>query len=87
MKKLGRYKLNINISGQFIFSFWDDGRFSKSGNEKIPVKARNLVWPVDMERCKRNCQDCGMASLREFIKTGLTTGTQCKLKYDVKVCK
>jgi len=35
---------------------------------------------LNMDRCKRNCQDCGLKRLRPWKKKGLTTGTECSLK-------
>jgi len=64
-----------NSIGQFIFSFWDGDRFVGSGASKEPVKASQLAWPVDLGRCKRNCQDCSLKHLRSLKKKGLTTGT------------
>lgn len=68
--------------GQFLFSFWDMDRFIGTGHNKKPKKASKLVWPAYMKNCKRNCQDCGIVELRQWEQLGLTTGTQCFLKYD-----
>jgi len=83
----GYLGVQINArGGQFLFSFWDNDRFSGSGHNLVPKKASQLVWPVDHTLCKRNCQDCGLPSLEKFIKTGLTTGTQCIFQSkDIKV--
>jgi len=73
-------------SGQFLFSFWDEGRFIGSGKNKKPKIAGHLAWPTDMKNCKRHCLDCGLADLRQWRAEGFTTGTKCGVAYpDMKV--
>lgn len=67
--------------GQFIFSIWDSDRWNGVGHSKTPKKAGRLVWPLDTSVCKRNCQDCALAELRQWKKRGLTTGTKCMPLY------
>ena len=67
--------------GQFLFSFWDGDRFKGTGKDKEPIKSSKLAWPIDLSKCKRNCQDCGIKHLQELKKLGLTTGSQCKVNY------
>lgn len=83
----GYFGVQIHANGgSFLFSFWDQGRFTGSGHNKTPKKATNMVWPADMTRCKRNCQDCALPDLVKWKKLGLTTGTQCSFRYsDMKV--
>ena len=70
------------ISGQFIFSIWDGDRtFRDKDGDKQIKKSSKLAWPIDMKNCKRNCQDCGMAALKEIGKKGFTTGTKCITKH------
>lgn len=64
-------------SGQFIFSIWDGNRWNGRGHSKTPKASNQLVWPLDTTFCKRNCQDCALAELREWKRQGLTTGTKC----------
>jgi len=61
--------------GQFIFSIWDADRWTPS---KKPKPSSKLAWPLNMNKCKRNCQDCGNSP---WHKKGLTTGTQCELAH------
>eukprot|EP00111_Clytia_hemisphaerica_P012708 TCONS_00037389-protein len=72
--------------GGFIFSIWDGDRTYRLSNGKKQVKkSTKLVWPMDLRNCKRNCQDCGLPSLRDIAKRGFTTGTKCITKYPMKV--
>ena len=65
--------------GMLLFSIWDGDRWDKSGAERVPKPSSKMVWPMNMEQCKRNCQDCGLPYLVPWKREGLTTGTQCKL--------
>ncbi|XP_066933733.1 uncharacterized protein [Clytia hemisphaerica] len=67
--------------GQFIFSIWDGDRTFQKDGEKQIKKSTKLAWPIDMKNCKRNCQDCGIAALKEIGKEGFTTGTKCLIKH------
>ena len=74
-----------NKRGQFLFSLWDGDRKEKSkkstyGKQKIKKSSR-LAWPLNIDRCKRNCQDCGIPGMEGVKKEGLSTGTQCKIQY------
>lgn len=51
-------------AGQFIFSIWDSD-FSDTGKT-------SLTWPLDLQHCHRNCQDCSEEE---------STGTKCILDY------
>ena len=74
--------------GQFIFSIWDANRIEKLNGGKKAIKSNKLAWPIDTRNCKRNCQDCGIASLQALKKQGLTTGTKCiKEHRSMKVLK
>ena len=70
-----------NTRGQFLFSLWDGDRKVKNKGETVIKKSSRLTWPLDMDRCKRNCQDCGMSHLGGVKKAGYSTGTQCKIQY------
>jgi len=65
----------------FLFSFWDEGRFRGTGDNKKPKAASKLAWPVDTVRCVRECQDCGLPDLVQFQREGFTTGTKCIVRY------
>jgi len=68
--------------GSFKFSIWDGDRWdSSAGHHKQPKPSSQLVWPLNMDTCKRNCQDCGLPDLRPWKKKGLTTGTQCNVEH------
>ena len=82
----GYFGIQIKANGgQFIFSIWDADRWTKVKNKKVIKKSSKLTWPLDMKRCHRNCQDCGMSDLRDEKKLGYTTGTQCVTKYPMTV--
>ena len=68
-------------SGQFIFSIWDANRTKKFNGVKKAIKSNKLAWPIDTKNCKRNCQDCGIAYLRDLKRQGFTTGTKCIKKH------
>lgn len=75
--KLGSF----SFIGQFIFSIWDEDRWSGSGENKKPKASKKLTWPLYMRNCRRNCQDCGMQHLKPWQQKGLTTGTKCIMSY------
>ena len=53
--------------GQFLFSLWDGDRKLWAKEVK---KSDKLTWPLNMDRCKRNCQDCGVSHLKDVKKAG-----------------
>jgi len=79
----GYFGVQLTASGgKFLFSIWDEGRFIGSGHDKKAKPADALAWPMDMVNCSRHCLDCALEELRPFREKGLTTGTQCFVKYD-----
>ena len=57
--------------GQFLFSLWDGDRKLKTSNGMAEIKkSSKLTWPLNLDRCKRNCQDCGMSHLGDVKKAG-----------------
>lgn len=69
-----------STDSMFLFSMWDADRWSGSGHDKTPKASSMLSWPLS-SNCKRNCNDCGLASLKPLVDQGLTSGTKCVLKH------
>lgn len=67
-------------SSLLIFSVWDGDRWSGTGKDKTVKVSNALAWPLDSQ-CKRNCQDCALASLAELREKGLTSGTKCLIEF------
>ena len=74
-------QMRPKFKGTFRFSLWDGDRKVRVNGKSEIKKSSKLAWPLNMDRCKRNCQDCNMPHQKHLKKARYSTGTQCEIEY------